>query len=163
MQDSDARSAYRTGAHIDATELLAVAMLDAPHPHPRLHDGFVINPYRGITMSVTNIVRTTALCLILGLPAFQVAAAEQWHFVVKNKTGTNITKLEVSQDKHEWGNFDIGDGIGPGEKVTLNWASTTNDEKCHQWIRAKFSDGTWSEATKQDFCRDLDEPIEFSE
>ncbi len=114
-------------------------------------------------MSATNIVRTTALCLILGLPAFQVGAAEQWHFVVKNKTGSNITKLEVSQDKNEWGNFDIGDGIGPGEKVTLNWASTTNDEKCHQWIRAKFSDGTWSEATKQDFCRDLDEPIEFSE
>jgi hypothetical protein len=71
--------------------------------------------------------------------------------------------LEVSQDKHEWGNFDIGDGIGPGERAKLVWASSTNDEKCHQWIRAKFSDGTWSEPTKQDFCRDLDDPIEFTE
>ncbi|MDR3385648.1 MAG: hypothetical protein P4L92_01240 [Rudaea sp.] len=114
-------------------------------------------------MSIQNTIRVALACLPISLLTLSANAADQWHFVVKNKTESNITKLEVSQDKQEWGNFDIGDGIGPGERVTLVWASSTNDEKCHQWIRAKFSDGSWSEPSKQDFCRDLDEPIEFTE
>ena len=114
-------------------------------------------------MSIKFSVRAALLCLPLTLVAMNAVADEQWHFVVKNKTESNITKLEVSQNKHDWGNFDIGDGIGPGERATLVWSSSTDNEKCHQWIRAKFSDGSWSEPSKQDFCRDLDEPIEFTE
>jgi hypothetical protein len=114
-------------------------------------------------MSVNNILRTTLLCIAIGLPVLNAVAEDQWHFVVKNKTTSNITKLEVSQDKSDWGNFDIGSGIGPGERATLVWASSTNDEKCHQWIRAKFADGSYSQPSKEDFCKDLDDPIEFSE
>jgi|SRR5689334_15152760 len=114
-------------------------------------------------MSMHTYLRVALFALPLGALALNAAAAEQWHFVVKNKTESNIVKLEVSQDKHNWGNFDIGDGIGPGVRATLVWSADTNDEKCHQWIRAKFDDGEWSEATKQDFCHDLDDPIEFSE
>jgi hypothetical protein len=114
-------------------------------------------------MSVKTIFRTTLLCLALGLPALQAVAEDQWHFVVKNKTSSTISVLEVSQNKSSWGNFDIGSGIAPGETATLVWASSTNDEKCHQWIRAKYRDGSVSEPSKQDFCKDLDDPIEFSE
>jgi hypothetical protein len=114
-------------------------------------------------MSIKNTLRAALICCPLGLVAFN-AYAESWHFVVKNKTDSAIVKLQVSQDKHTWGWFDIGSkGIAPGQRVTLEWASDTDDEKCHQWIRAKFADGSWSEATKQDFCHDLDDPIEFSE
>jgi hypothetical protein len=98
-------------------------------------------------------IKKNLLLLSFGLATCVVslqAVAEDWHFVVKNKTTSNITKLEVSQDKSSWGNFDIGSGIGPGEKATMVWASSTDDQKCHQWIRAKF-------------CHDLDDPIEFTE
>ena len=69
----------------------------------------------------------------------------------------------MSQNKSDRGNFDIGSRIAPGERTTLVLDSSTDDQKCHQWIRAKFADGSFSEATKQDFCHDLNDPIEFSE
>ena len=93
-----------------------------------------------------------------------MAKAGQWHFKVKNLTNTDIVKLQVSIDKKDWGGFDIGkDGIGPGEVSTLVWDSSTDNDPCEEWIRAKFSDGQYSAPTKIDFCEDLDTPIEFSE
>lgn len=114
-------------------------------------------------MSASSALRHAAVALPLLMLAFSASAAQQWHFVVKNKTESNITKLQVSEDKSEWGNFDVGSGIAPGERATLVWAASTNDQSCTQWIRAKFADGSWSAPSKQDFCQDLDEPIEFSE
>ena len=93
-----------------------------------------------------------------------MAKTGQWHFKVKNSTNTDIVKLQVSVDKKDWGAFDIGkDGIGPGETATLVWDSSTDNDPCEEWIRAKFSDGQYSPPSKQDFCEDLDTPIEFSE
>lgn len=112
-------------------------------------------------MFIKNIVRTTLLCAAFGLPTLH--AADEWHFVVENDTESRITKLQVSQDGEEWGYFDIGRGIAPGETTTLTWDASTNDEDCVQWIRAKFSDGSYSEPSKQDFCEDIDTPIVFSE
>jgi hypothetical protein len=114
-------------------------------------------------MSINRGLYISLLCLAVALPALNVFAAEEFHFVVKNKTNDRITKLEVSENKHDWGNFDIGGGIGGGKSATLVWAESTNNQACEQWIRAKFADGSWSEAVKEDFCHDLDEPIEFSE
>jgi hypothetical protein len=114
-------------------------------------------------MSIKNCIRVTLLCASLSVPMLSAFAADQWHFVVKNKTGSKITKLQVSQDKSDWGDFDIGSGIDPGKTETLVWDSSTDDENCDQWIRAKFSDGSYSEASKQDFCQDLDTPIEFED
>lgn len=115
-------------------------------------------------MFIKNALSFALLCVAFVLPSPDAAAAAgQWHFKVTNKTAVNITKLQVSEDKSTWGNFDIGNGIGPGKTETLVWDSSTDNEACKQWIRAKFSDGTFSEASKEDFCKDLDDPIEFSE
>jgi hypothetical protein len=92
------------------------------------------------------------------------AKSGQWHFKVKNSTTTDIVKLQVSTNKKDWGAFDIGkDGIGPDETATLVWDTSTDSDPCEEWIRAKFSDGQYSAPSKQDFCEDLDTPIEFGE
>ena len=103
------------------------------------------------------------LGIAFGMVSLQAMAADQWHFVVKNDTGSRIVKLEVSEDRKSWGDFDIGRGIAAGATATLVWDASTDNEACEQWIRAKFMDGSYSEASKQDFCQDLDDPIEFSE
>lgn len=105
------------------------------------------------------------LFLVLGLAvgASQAFAASEYHFKVSNSTSSDITKLQVSVDKKTWGNFDVGDGIKAGETETLVWDASTNDEPCEQWIRAKFSDGEWSPPSHQNFCKDMDTPIEFGE
>lgn len=114
-------------------------------------------------MSIRNKVKAGLFCAVLALPTLQAAAADQWHFKVKNATESRITKLQVSEDKKTWGDFDVGRGIGAGKTETMLWDSSTDNEGCDQWIRAKFSDGTYSEASKQNFCEDLDTPIEFTE
>ena len=98
---------------------------------------------------------------LLGVTA--AGAESQYHFKVANRTSGDITKLQVSADKKTWGNFDVGDGVKAGETETFVWDESTDSEPCNQWIRAKFSDGEWSEASKQNFCKDLETPIEFSE
>ncbi|HST28833.1 MAG TPA: hypothetical protein VLK26_10745 [Rudaea sp.] len=115
-------------------------------------------------MKIQYAASAALLCTGLWLAVIPAAAAAgKWHFKIKNTTSTDIVKLQVSENKKDWGKFDIGSGIGPGETATMYWDSSTNNEKCKQWIRAKFSDGTYSEPSKQDFCHDLDDPIVFSD
>ena len=114
-------------------------------------------------MSIRNTFKTALLCAAVALPALHAVAADQWHFKVTNATESRITKLQVSEDKKEWGDFDIGKGIAPGKTETMVWDSSTDNEGCDQWIRAKFSDGSTSPPSQQNFCEDLDTPIEFSE
>jgi|SRR5690348_6681999 hypothetical protein len=123
-----------------------------------------IDNNQGVFMKILQAVRIALLCTAFGFSGGQATAATgKWHFKVKNSTDTDIVKLQVSQNKKSWGKFDIGSGIGPGETATMYWDSSTDNEKCVQWIRAKFSDGTYSSPSKQDFCHDLDEPIVFSD
>lgn len=112
---------------------------------------------------MTNMIRAGLLCAAFALPAMQASAADQWHFKVKNATESRIVKLQVSENKKEWGDFDVGRGIAAGKTETMVWDASTDNEGCKQWIRAKFSDDTYSEPSKQNFCEDLDTPIEFSE
>jgi hypothetical protein len=114
-------------------------------------------------MSIGNTLKIALLCAAVSLPSLYARAADEWHFKVTNATQSRITKLQVSEDKKTWGDFDVGRGIAPGKTETMVWDSSTDDEGCEQWIRAKFSDGTFSEPSKQNFCEDLDDPIEFSE
>ncbi len=111
-------------------------------------------------MLIRNTLCTALLSFAIALPAF---AADQWHFRVTNDTSTRIVKLQVSEDRQSWGDFDIGSGIGAGDTETLVWDSSTDNEGCEQWIRAKFSDGSTSPPSKQNFCEDLDTPLVFSE
>lgn len=116
----------------------------------------------GVIMSIRNSLRTALLATAFALPAMQ-AAADPWHCKVTNATESRIFKLQVSEDRKTWGDFDVGRGIAPGATATLVWDPSTDDEACEQWIRAKFSDGSSSPASQQNFCEDLDTPIEFSE
>ena len=110
-------------------------------------------------------VSRTALCaavsavalLLMPLPVH----AGDYYFYVENKTNSRIVKLEVSEDKRDWGSFDIGRGIGKGRSSRLVWDESTNNEECEQWIRARFADGSASEPAKFDFCRAMDDPIVF--
>jgi hypothetical protein len=117
---------------------------------------------QGSAMSISTLFRAALFCTAVALPAL-ASAADQWHFKVTNATESRITKLQVSQDKSNWGDFDIGSGIGAGDTETLVWDSSTDSEGCDQWIRAKFKDGSTSPASKQNFCEDLDTPIVFGE
>jgi hypothetical protein len=88
-------------------------------------------------------------------------SAEQWYFYVTNGSTATISNLLVSETGNSWGEFDIGTGIGSGEKSKLVWDSSTNNESCKQYIKAVFSDGSESNPAKFDFCKDLDTPIVF--
>lgn len=113
-------------------------------------------------MSIKNTIFATVICAAIGVPTMYAAAADQWHFVVKNRTASNITKLQVSENNSTWRDFDVGAGIAAGETATMVW-SASDTSGCNQWIRAKFADGATSVPVKEDFCHDLDAPIEFAE
>lgn len=81
-----------------------------------------------------------------------IAAESEYSFKVHNNTRTKMTKLLVSEDKKEWGYFDIGSGIAAGEGMTLVWDSSTNNEGCNQYVKAAYADGSESEEAKFNFC-----------
>lgn len=100
-------------------------------------------------------VRMTLVVLALLLTAVtNVFAADEYKFEVTNNTKLTIKKILVSEDGKEYGYFDIGKGIKPGETVELVWDSSTDGESCKQYFKAVFSDGEESEATKFDFCEE---------
>lgn len=82
------------------------------------------------------------------------AQADTFSFTATNSTGSAITEVLVSEDKSEWGYFDIGSGIAPGSTVNLVWDQSTNSESCAQWVKATYADGSESEPAKFDFCED---------
>lgn len=90
---------------------------------------------------------------IAGIGAMATAAhAEEFSFTATNTTKSNITEVFVSENKSEWGYFDIGSGIKPGATVDLVWDQSTNSEGCAQWVKATYADGSESEPAKFDFC-----------
>ena len=96
----------------------------------------------------------TALALGIaasGIVSIGVNAAE-FSFTATNSTKTAITEIWVSEDKNDWGYFDIGKGIAPGSTVDLVWDQSTNSENCSQWVMAVYADGSESEAAGFNFC-----------
>jgi hypothetical protein len=81
-----------------------------------------------------------------------IAAESDYSFKVHNNTRVKITKLLVSEDKNEWGYFDIGQGIPAGGDMTLVWDASTNNEGCNQFVKAGYADGSESEEAKFNFC-----------
>lgn len=78
--------------------------------------------------------------------------AAEFSFTATNSTKTAITEIWVSEDKTDWGYFDIGRGIAPGSTVDLVWDQSTNSENCSQWVMAVYADGSESEAAGFNFC-----------
>jgi hypothetical protein len=105
-------------------------------------------------------------CARIVLFAFAFAAltvsayADEYKFKVTNNTDTAITKILVSEDGEEYGFFNIGKGIKPGQTVTLVWDESTNGESCEQFFKAVFANGEESEPTQFDFC-ESDVALEF--
>lgn len=78
--------------------------------------------------------------------------AAEFSFTATNTTGSKLTEVWVSEDKVDWGYFDIGSGIAPGATMNLVWDQSTNSENCSQWVMGVFADGSESEPAGFDFC-----------
>lgn len=87
----------------------------------------------------------------LGLTPF-AASAEEYSFRATNVTNTTITEILVSENRRDWGYFDIGNGLRPGATITLVWDQSTNSENCAQWVKAAYADGSESEPAMFNFC-----------
>ena len=100
-------------------------------------------------------VGTLALALVL--MTFTVSYAQplyEYSFKVHNKTGNTIKKLLASEDGKKYGYFDIGKGIGPGQKRTMVWDKSTDEGECVQYFKAVFDTGEESEPVEFDFCEE---------
>lgn len=80
--------------------------------------------------------------------------AAEFTFTATNTTSSKLTEIWVSEDKVDWGYFDIGSGIAPGSSANLVWDQSTNSENCAQWVMGVFADGSESEPAGFDFCED---------
>ena len=87
-------------------------------------------------------------------PAITAAGAAEYSFTATNTTDLTVTEIWVSENKTDWGYFDIGSGIEPGATSNLVWSQSTNSENCSQWVKANYADGSESEPAKFDFCED---------
>ncbi|BDA84942.1 hypothetical protein Sa4125_24840 [Aureimonas sp. SA4125] len=98
--------------------------------------------------------RFFAVCFGMAASGMIVTAAQaaEFSFTATNTTSSAITEVFVSENKREWGYFDIGSGIKPGSTVNLVWDQSTNSESCAQWVKAAYADGSESEPAKFDFC-----------
>jgi hypothetical protein len=118
-------------------------------------DGVELNLTRGHKMKF-NRLRTGILAIAFGIAGngmtVTAAHAEEFSFTATNSTGTLIKEILVSENKSDWGYFDIGKGIKPGTTVDLAWDQSTNSENCTQWVKAAYADGSESEPAKFDFC-----------
>ncbi|MFH1138876.1 MAG: hypothetical protein V1816_22590 [Pseudomonadota bacterium] len=115
-------------------------------------------------MKRTSNFKTAAKAFVVSLGLIlllsSLALAEDYSFKVNNNSGSLITRVLVSQDGKEWGNFDIGAGIKDGATVELVWDESTNNEECEQFFKAVFKDGSESEPVKFNFCEE-DLVLEF--
>lgn len=89
--------------------------------------------------------------LLLSAP-LGAAQPQEYSFRVHNVGKNRVLKLLASEDGKNWGYFDIGDGIAPGDTKTIVWDKSTNNQSCLQYFKAAFDDGGESPATKFDFC-----------
>ena len=109
---------------------------------------------------MNTFTRTTLLAATVLFVGITAQASDEYTFKVHNNTRQPIRKILVSEDGEEYGYFDIGKGIKPGQTVELVWAASTNGEDCEQYFKAVFANGEESEATVFDFC-ESDVTLEF--
>ena len=111
----------------------------------------------------SNFGKIVMLAAALVLMSFTLSfgkAGTEYKFKVHNNTKQDIKKIWVSEDKKNWGQFDIGSGIKAGATDELVWDKSTDNEKCEQWFKATFANGEESEPVKFNFC-EKDLVLEF--
>lgn len=101
-----------------------------------------------------NFSKAILLIFALALMSAPVGYAQpqEYSFKVHNIGKNRVLKLLASEDGKNWGYFDIGDGIAPGETKSIVWDKSTNNQSCMQYFKAAFDDGEESPAKKFDFC-----------
>jgi hypothetical protein len=104
----------------------------------------------GVTMNVKQIIRG-ALAAAVVMTGITVSA-DEYKFKIVNTQDSTIKKILVSEDGEEYGFFDIGAGVKPGQSATLVWDSSTDGESCEQYVKAVYADGSESEPVTFDFC-----------
>lgn len=107
-----------------------------------------------------KIIMVGCALLVTTISPVARAADDDYSFKVKNTTDELITKILVSEDGDKYGYFDIGDGIEPGETMTLVWDKSTNGQSCKQWFKAVWKSGKEGKPVKFDFC-EKDIQLEF--
>ena len=105
-----------------------------------------------------SLLRSTAGLLTCAALASS-ASASDYSFFVTNSSNADIVRIQTQMLGGPWGDFDLGGPIHPGEHTELHWGADTNDQSCTQFVRAKFSDGSFSTPAKFNFCSTPD--IEF--
>ena len=110
-------------------------------------------------LRIAAVVALVATCFAMPF-RYLKAADDEYTFKVHNTTDAKITKLLASEDGENYGTFDIGKGIKPGESMTLKWDKSTNKTNCKWHLKAVFEDGSESKAKKFDFCEE-DLELEF--
>src|SRR5438105_9629775 len=91
-----------------------------------------------------NFGKITMLAAALVLMSFTLGfgkAGIEYKFKVHNNTKQDIKKIWVSEDKKNWGQFDIGSGIKAGATDELVCDKPTDNERCEQWFKATFANG----------------------
>ncbi len=106
------------------------------------------------TKAFRGLVVVGVVAVLMSLLMASVSLAKDYDFSVLNSTSSTIKQLLVREAGGDWGYFDIGSGIKPGQSAQLVWASSTDNEDCDQWIKAVYADGSESEPVKFDFCEE---------
>ncbi len=107
--------------------------------------------------SLLKVAATTAMATMSFVSILTTSAqAEEYTFSIENKSSRAVTQVLVSQDGNDWGYFSLTKTVQPGTTATMVWGEHTNHEACVQWIKIGYEDGTMTEATKFDFCKNPD-------
>ena len=103
-----------------------------------------------------------SMAMVAGLAFVASAATAEYSFGVLNSTTSKVTRMVVSEDGENWGEFNLGGGIAPGATARIVWSSETDDSGCEWVFIATFADGSESGEVAFDFCQE-DLTIELSE
>ena len=93
-----------------------------------------------------------ALTLFAAISMVNASTNMDYRFKVHNKSKVRMVKLLASTDGKTYANFDIGDGIAPGETEEMVWDKSTDNGYCEWHLKAVFADGSESEPAVFDFC-----------
>ena len=104
-------------------------------------------------MTASRLLKIAALCLIVLVASSPLLVRAEYSFKVHNNTKHTIVKLLTSEHGEKASEFDIGDGIGPGESATLEWDKSTDNSNCEWAFTAVYDDGTYSQPVMIDFCK----------